>query len=71
MHSIVYFMIYVGVFSFGLLTIEVTQDCHLNIISNFTATENFKNKSFIILKNLTKETSFSTLNSKNFTKLLW
>jgi hypothetical protein len=43
-------MIYVGVFSFQLLTIEATQDCHLNIKSNFAATENFKNLGHILPK---------------------
>jgi hypothetical protein len=43
-------MIYGGDFSFGLLTIEVTQDCHLNIKSIFAATENFKNLSHILPK---------------------
>ncbi len=43
-------MISVGVFIFGLLTIEVTQDCHLIIKSNFAATENFKNLGHILPK---------------------
>jgi hypothetical protein len=43
-------MIYVAVFYFGLFTIEVTQDCHLNIKSNFAATENFKNLGHILPK---------------------
>jgi len=43
-------MIYVGVCSFGLLIIEVTQDCHLNIKSNFAASENFKNLGHILPK---------------------